>query len=311
MKQDAGEGGQQPLWFVRRNGARKGPFPSGTLRRFVLMGRLRMEDQVSRDGKQWLPVAEVPEVLSPQVREALASGTLDELLQDRLREDERDGRERRKHEASEAQLRRRQGERRDEEDELVQRHRESKTRLRELAGRRSTPWLASSIVGVIVLGMVAYGLLLGRPDEIADPQCSASPAPGVSWRNCRLPKASLAGAELQKANLDSAILPGSSLSGANLRQANLQYADLSASDLSYADLGEARLKGADLRNSDLTNADLRQADLAFANLQGSRLGGAQLEHARLGNAIWVDGSRCAESSLSVCLPQESPKESVR
>jgi len=246
------------------------------------------------------------------VREALARGELDELLPFRLREDERDGRERRRRRPQANLREQRSGERREPEPDLVQRHREAKTRLREQAGRRSIPWLTAGLVTTIVTLLMAYGLLLGPPVEVPDPQCQAPAAAGVNWRNCKLEGVSLANADLAGGDLSSALLRGARLSGADLHQANLQYADLSGADLSYTDLTEARMKGVNLRNGDLTNADLRSSDLSYADLSGARLGGALLDNARLDNAYWSDGSRCAEGSIGVCIPYPAAgKDSVR
>ncbi len=69
---------KQKLWYIRRSGKIKGPFPSGTLRRFILLGRVKPTDQVSQDKKSWYAVMGVPEVVPPKVREAAAEGHMDD-----------------------------------------------------------------------------------------------------------------------------------------------------------------------------------------------------------------------------------------
>ncbi len=76
--------------------------------------------------------------------------------------------------------------------------------------------------------------------------------------------ASLAGANLIKADLSEANLAHVNLSEANLMQANLSEANLEFADLSRAKLNQANLSEADLGYSVLTEADLRLANLKLA-----------------------------------------------
>ena len=82
--------------------------------------------------------------------------------------------------------------------------------------------------------------------------------------------ASLAGADLRKADLRCA-----DLRGADLRYASLCNADLRYANLRYASLCNADLSGANLRNANLVGVDLRGADLFDADLRGAKLNGAK------------------------------------
>ncbi len=292
---------KQKLWYTRRSGKIKGPFPSGTLRRFILVGRVKPTDQISLDRKRWQGVMEVPEVVPPEVRKAADEGNLDAVLPTQLREDERDGRERRLDNAKDF-ADQRKGQRRREEPELVQRHRNAKSELRKLSNkRRRTPYLGVVAISLLILVLIGVGLYIGRPDAIPDPDCSAKAGPGVNWRNCRLDAVRSESVNLEDANLNSTILRRAKFSGSIFNRADMRYADLSGSDLSYAEFSDTRMIGINLQGADLTNADFNNSDLTYANLNNSSLGGAKLDGAKLEKAIWFDGSVCGPGSVGRCV----------
>jgi hypothetical protein len=292
---------KQKLWFVRRADTIKGPFPGGTLRRFLLLGRVVPSDEVSLDKKSWQGIMDVPEAVPPEIRKAAAEGKLYEVLQASLVEDERRGVERR-NKAEDIKYRdQRKGQRRQQEPELVKRHQLAKTQLIELYKKRTTPYLAFIVVSVLVVVAVSAGLYIGSPDAIPDPDCNAKAAPGVNWRNCRFGAVVSESANLQGAILNSSILRMARLSGSTFSKADMQYADLSGSDLSYSEIADAKMKGINLQNADLTNVDLTNSDLTYANLKDSKLGGAKIDGAKLSKAIWIDGSVCGSGSVGKCI----------
>ena len=59
---------QNRLWYLKTEAGVQGPFPSGAVRRSLLLGRLRVTDLVSTDGDTWQPIAEVPEVVPAELR---------------------------------------------------------------------------------------------------------------------------------------------------------------------------------------------------------------------------------------------------
>ncbi len=303
MPEEQAKDSKQKLWFIRRSENIKGPFPSGTLRRFMLLGRVVPSDQVSTDRKSWKSVMDVPEVVPPEIRKAAAEGNLYDVLPARLGEDERKGVERRNKAEDTQYKNQRKGQRRQQEPELVKRHQISKTQLIELYKKRRTPYLAFLVVSILVFVAVGVGLYIGAPDAIPDPDCNAKAAPGVNWRNCRLDAVKSESANLQGAILNSSILRMASMSGSILNQADMQYADLSGSDLSYSEIADAKMKGINLQNADLTNADLSNSDMSYANLKNSKLGGVKIDGARLTKAIWIDGSICASGSVGKCVKQ--------
>lgn len=157
------------------------------------------------------------------------------------------------------------------------------------------------LVSVCLLAaIIGFAIWWGGNDPLTDTDCSAPPAAGVDWRNCRLPGLKAAGEDLRNATAQNASLNGATLSGADLSGANLDYADISRADLGFAVLKNASLRGVDLRGADLTQADLSGADMGFADLSGVTLEGAEIGNTRFGNSIWIDGRSCAPESVGGC-----------
>ena len=300
MTENKIEHGKQRLWYTRRDDTIKGPFPSGTIRRFVVLGRVLLTDEVSSDQQQWQLVKDVPEVVSPAIRKAIVEGDTAYLLAARLCEDERAGRERRTVQGDIGFAQQRKDERRRLEPDLLQKHRTAKTDLRELKRQRKFPIMGMIAVTFPVLAAIGFGLLRDVPPTEPDPDCAARASPGINWRNCLLDRLHAESGDLRGATLNNARLREARLSGTNLSHGDLQYADFSGADLSYTDLSGALMKGTELRGSDLSNADLTNTDLSFANLTGANLGGADITTTRFDNAIWTDGVRCEVGSVGGC-----------
>lgn len=300
MSENKIEHGKQRLWYIRRDSTLRGPFPSGTIRRFVVLGRVLLEDEVSSDFQMWQRVKDVPEVLSPRIRRAIVEDDIAFLMSARMGEDERAGKERRTVQSAIKYEQRRRGERRRHEPDLLKKHRSAKTDLRELKQQRKFPTIGMIAVTLPIVAAIGFGLFRGAPSTIPDPDCAGRASPGINWRNCRLDQLHAESEDLRGATLNNAKLREARLSGSNLSKGDLQYADLSGADLSYTDLSNALMKGAELQGSDLTNADLSNTDLSFSNLTGANLGGADIATTRFDNAIWLDGSRCAVRSVGGC-----------
>ncbi len=295
--------GKQKLWYVKHDGKVLGPFPSGAVRRSLLLGRIVPTDEVSFDGKVWQPARKVAEVMPPELREALESGDERALQTGRRREDMRSGRERRTVGSDALHKQRRKGERRAAEATDASRHRAA--RLALLHGRRERLPLRSALISTLLVALViGFGLYRGGSTQAPAAACGQAPAPGIDWRNCRLDGVQYAAADLTAANAAGAMLRGARLSGALFIDANLEYVDFSGADLSYAQLSRARMKGANFQNADLTHALFTDADLRFAILRGAVPGGVVLEGARLDHAVWFDGGTCLAGSVGRCVKEK-------
>lgn len=299
-----GEAIEKVLWYTRREGEVRGPYPAGQIGRYILLGRIRDTDEISQDAVLWRPVADHPELLPPEMLDVDSEEGRQRLLLARMREDERRGVERRgSRPDGEVHERRRRSDRRAPESDSMVRHRRVRSQLTEGHGRdvRADP----RVVLILAALVLALTVVFARYTPSAPPgkvQCSAAPGPGVDWNNCHRPGLRAPGSNLLAAHMYSMDLTGADLRGAHLHGADLAYATLSIADLRGADLSDARLTGAGLRNTDLRGARLDKADLSYAVLQGAKLAGVRLRGARLDHAIWVDGTICADGSVGRCLP---------
>ena len=116
----------------------------------------------------------------------------------------------------------------------------------------------------------------------------------------------LAGADLQKTNLQRALLWECNLQNANLRwanfwktefeKANLQKANFESANLQEADLFMANLQNALLIESDMQGANLRKANLMDADLTEAKLQRARLLSANLKDAF-LQGADLTDANL--------------
>src|SRR3569833_401566 len=274
------------VWYVRRKGEVKGPYPAGLITRYILLGRIREDDELSPDGSVWTLVQEHRELIPDVIKAAATDPAAQQRLEAARRwADERNTQRRGvAHDAEEGVTgteRRAEstGNRRSDEELHAVDHRLSRS-ARGLAGEKSPhQWTALAVI-VAVVGTAVAALIYFYhplpPDKAVD--CNSVPAPRVNWSNCTLDGAQLNGADLANAKLYS-----THMTGANLRGANLV--------------------GANLRRARLVNAHLERADLSYADLAGAELSGVALGEAKLGNAIWSDGKVCAPESVGTCVPR--------
>jgi len=54
-------------WYVQKGSRVLGPFSANEVGRFLLLGRVRSTDRVSRDGELWEPVTQVPELVPEEL----------------------------------------------------------------------------------------------------------------------------------------------------------------------------------------------------------------------------------------------------
>jgi hypothetical protein len=292
------------LWYTRRNGEVRGPFPRAVIAQYLLLNRLRKEDEVSIDQKQWQPIAAVEELVPSVMRADLTDSSVQRTLElARRGADERLAIDRRQQGDGEHDGLRSGIERRAAEPDEVLEHRKAKTEML-VAGRTAQPTntlLAVVIVLVIAGILVALALNYSPQPSAPDVDCAAAPAAGVNWSNCSLQGGRFDQATLQQALIRNADLSSSSLFSADLQGADLAFSNLSLANLANANLHGALLTGTKLNSSDLSGADLSGADLAYADLSGANLSGANLAGAKLDQAVWIDKTICARGSVGQCL----------
>ena len=296
---------EHELWFTRMDGAVQGPHPSGLISRFLLLGRLTLDDDISLDGENWQPVRAFPRLIPEELHHGDTPEARERLLQARLREDER-LRERRGSGPVPPEVRdMRVGERRQPEPETMLRHRRQRAewlaRPREsldAAMRGPIPWVGAGAAILVAVILVVWSTDGVEPGTL--PDCHLPAAPEVNWSYCRMVGLDLRGVDLSRANLRNTDFLETRLDGARLSDADLSYADLRRTRLDDADLRGAVLTGATLQEAVLARANLEGADLSYVSVLAADLTEARLDGAVLDRAIWTDGRICANGSVGTC-----------
>ncbi|MEJ2575924.1 MAG: pentapeptide repeat-containing protein [Gammaproteobacteria bacterium] len=223
------------VWFVRRGGRAAGSASTARIRHHVLVGRLRLSDEVSLDGAHWRPIAAVPQVIPLRLR----------------RDREADVRAAAEH-------------------ALRDRHRALAAIALSLAvlvgcvaltlrlGEATTAPAGASCDAPPTPGVIWSNCRLD----------------GADWPSASLGGANLSNVSLINARLNDAELAGADLAYANLAGAELSYARLRGARLLGANLRGADLTNADLADADLSHADLTGARTGAAQWAGARLDGA-------------------------------------
>ncbi len=293
------------LWYTRREGVVRGPYPERQISRYILLGRIRGADELRPDGGRWAPFGDYPDLIPEVMKLPPTEENRQRLLMARMREDERapgDRRDRNPDVPAAVKERRSGRERRRAEPGDFLRHRALKHQVAHAAPRNGKLYRYPLVfAAAVVLGFALSFLLEQVEPEPVPPDCSAAPRPGVDWRHCNLSGVKLENSHLIGARLGNARLEFARLSGAQLRGAGLEYANLDLADLSRSDLSHTNLVGATLRGAHLRGARLFESNLSYANLSGADIRGVDLRGAILDNAIWVNEKICLPGSTGECL----------
>jgi hypothetical protein len=81
-------------WYARRNGTVRGPFTDEHIARYILLGRIRLYDELSRDRVRWQPVWDYPELLPEELLQLSSWEDYQKLVVARMKVDERLGQRR-------------------------------------------------------------------------------------------------------------------------------------------------------------------------------------------------------------------------
>lgn len=150
------------LWYTRREKEIRGPFPAGLITRYILLGRIREDDELSVDQLSWQIVSEKPELIPEELKLDLSIPENQERLRiARMREDEREATNRRSKKVAngdDANTFKRSGiERRKTEPDDVKRHREIKDQLLVSLRKKSRENYVSRFVWLtFVLTLIAF-----------------------------------------------------------------------------------------------------------------------------------------------------------
>ncbi len=80
---------QDGQWYVQKGSRVQGPFSPDEVGRFLLLGRVRNTDRVSRDGELWEPVTQVPELIPEELLDLHSDSGWQRYLNVHAEQDER------------------------------------------------------------------------------------------------------------------------------------------------------------------------------------------------------------------------------
>ncbi len=284
-------------WYIKLGGSIQGPFPNKLIGRYLVLGRITEDVLVSQDKVHWSAIKSYPAMVPEVVKEAGTPQGKRALMLARIREDERSSLNRNAGESKSEAV-----ERRDEEDPLIQLHRQMRDDVLDQYNKKpQIQILYYSVAGFIVLALAGVFIASNTTDDTPLADCDAPAQPDINWSGCNKQGEALRGRDLRGGDFRSAILQAADLSSARLQKSDLSYANLSQAILLSAQLQNTNMKGANLRQANLQGADLTAANLSYAELVGSQLQGAVLKQAIFDYAIWVNGETCLPGSTGECL----------
>lgn len=311
---------QDTVWYTRRGREIRGPYPEAELKKFILLGRVSLNDQLSTDQFNWRPLSDYPELIPVEMRQDLS----DPQNQNRLNEvreslDER-GSDRREQDLAVDKDVREGGDRRKSDNTSVH-----QGLIQDLVMILRNPkdnivFYMVSLGFFLACALLVKLLLMDRTHMINN-DCLDPPAPKVNWNHCVFDSMKLRNLDLSGAVMIYGMFRHADMSRSRMHNADMSYSNFSGSIFTGAQMKNAKLVGAILHSADFSGADLSGATLSTAMLQGADFRGARLkdtnlsgtilsgasmpknlENADLSGAIWVDNTFCAQGSVGRCIP---------
>ena len=76
-------------WYVQKGSRVQGPYTAHEVGRYLLLGRVRNTDRVSRDGELWEPVTQVPELIPEELLDLNTDVGFKRFVEVRAEQDQR------------------------------------------------------------------------------------------------------------------------------------------------------------------------------------------------------------------------------
>ncbi len=268
------------LWYIKRKGQIKGPFPTGLMSQNILLGRIHPDDQISLDKQLWKKASSVKEVMPDVIKHRDDPNYKERLKAARRWADERqhvrqvgaNGKER------------------------IFKVRKKMTHL----GIKTLSPLGIISVSLVLMMFVGIFFVFTPEQSSTEIDCQARATDNGIYDSCHLQRKIFNQVSLKNSSFKNALLQNSQFKGADLRQSQLDYANLSMADLSLANMSQSSLKAVDLRGANLYRADLSHTDLSYADLTGANGKEVKLTGAILKNTIWFNGQICNKASVGRC-----------
>lgn len=294
VKQSKNSMNTSKAWYIRRQsiGEIKGPFPGGQISQEMLLGRYKLDDEVSHEKEEWFAIRNVPEL----VPDIFLEDRNDPEFKTRLEAARRWADERRGMAKIDQKDERRASE--SYENAEIKRLHRLASEVKTKTNTKDT-FLQFGLLFLVFAAIVVLAFQYSPQDESVV-NCSVPAQQGVNWSGCDLSGAKLEKANLVGANLMNANLQTASLQSTDLSHANLKYVQLHLTNLKYTNFTKADLTGANFIGADLSHANFTQANLSYANFRDAIVTTANFSSARLDNAIWIDGRTCRVNSMGSC-----------
>ena len=265
---------QNKLWYWKQGGKVTGPFPSGLLQKYIILGRVRPDDLMSQDKQIWQRAATIRDLIPDVVRHKSDPNYEERLESARRWADDR-------------------GDDRDSNGDKRKRN----THL----GIKVLGWKGILLV-IILAGIGIWAAFRFTPEKLfMEIDCASKPAVAVVYDGCDLRGKNFSGKNLSQASFRNANLVGADFSNANLTQSLMQYSDLSRANLSQAKFKKANLTATKLAGATLFRTNFSDANLSFADLTRAKAKRIRLKRTKLAKTIWFNGQVCAEQSIDKCL----------
>jgi uncharacterized protein YjbI with pentapeptide repeats len=271
---------------------------TGHIKREILLGHFRAEDEISHDRQHWTPLAEhqelVPKIMTEDLDDPLVK---DRLTAARRWADDSD-------QDSTALLSNQTRYDPDHSDGQYFDDIHHATMLQDkLKQTRHDRWLNNILMLIFlstIAGIIYFYFSRAEPVNDIPIDCRALPSQGINLNNCFLQGVTFAGMDIRDAQLMNVNLMGADLQATNLSRSDLSYSILSMANLQEARLVGAKLVGVDFNATKLDNADLHNADLSYANLNAATINGIDITGAKLDHTRWIDGRICQSDSIGAC-----------
>ena len=76
-------------WYTRRDGVMRGPFTTENISRYILLGRIRLDDEVSQDRETWIVTGHIDSLLPAELTSQSCWDDYQKLVTAHMKVDER------------------------------------------------------------------------------------------------------------------------------------------------------------------------------------------------------------------------------
>ena len=78
-------------WYTRRDGVMRGPYSAENISRYILLGRIRLDDELSQDCETWVVAGHLDSLLPAELRNQSSWDDYQKLVTAHMKVDERKG----------------------------------------------------------------------------------------------------------------------------------------------------------------------------------------------------------------------------